>query len=381
MVAGLTRLGHRKLEPARLAVARLIGQEILVVGVTAALVWMSNPSQFGYGKQIAIVACLTLPLRLRWPWLATLICLAAMTGELALAPTMVALYSIGRTAARPTHTVPWVLAAILASAIPVLISEWHYLSPQASTLSVAFTVVIMVAPAAVGLLLTTRQKLTASVVELRRAREAELFAREDQARAEERARIGQEIHDALGHHATLIAVEAAALMTISDEPETKNSAARMRELAKESLAEMRAAVARSGAAADGGNGLADVPELIRRARDAGLLIGYDDSRAPNAEVAPAVGRAVFRIVQEALTNVVRHAPGAGATVLLSAEGTDLLVVVANGPAAANDGDIAPGTGLGLPGMAERARLVGGSLLVERPDDGGFTMRARLPLNG
>jgi signal transduction histidine kinase len=372
--------------------ARLGGQEVLVVGVTAALVWMSHSSQFPWGKDLALAACLTLPLRLRWPWLAMLICLAAMTGELALAPTIVALYSIGRTASRPLHTLPWVIAAILASAIPVLVTEWRYLSWQDSTITVSFTLVTMVAPAAVGLLLTTRQKLTTSVAELRRAREAELFARDDQARAEERARIGHEIHDALGHHATLIAVEAAALMTTTVEPETRGSAARMRELAKESLAEMRAAVARSGSAPDGA-GLAEVPDLVRRSRDAGLRIGYDDSRMVG-DVTPAVGRAVFRIVQEALTNVAKHAPAADTTVLITVDAADLLVVVANGPGGSDgsigsvDGQLPDGGlsdsangGLGLPGMTERARSVGGSLLVERTEDGGFTVRARLPLHG
>jgi signal transduction histidine kinase len=143
-------------------------------------------------------------------------------------------------------------------------------------------------------------------------------------------------------------------------------------------------VARSGSAPDGA-GLAEVPDLVRQSRDAGLRIGYDDSRACG-EVAPAVGRAVFRIVQEALTNVAKHAPGADATVLVTVDAADLLVVVANGPGGSGgsvDGDLPAGGpgGLGLPGMTERARSVGGSLLVERTDDGGFTVRARLPLNG
>ena len=383
---GQRPLWYRRFDPARWGVAWVVSREILVVGVTGALVWMSQPSQFGYGKQVALVACLALPVRLRWPWLAMLVCLVAMTGELALAPSVVALYGIGRSAIRPTRALPWAVAAILAMTVPVLATEWRDLTWQAATITVSFTVVTMVAPVAVGLLLTTLNKLTASVAELRRAREAELLAREEQARAQERAKIGQEIHDAVGHHATLIAVEAAALMATATDPDTRSSAARMREMAKESLAEMRAAVARSGAAGDGaraagGSGLADLPDLIRRARDAGLSIGYDDSRAPAEQVAPAVGRAVFRIVQEALTNVARHAPGAKATVLIGTEDADRLVVVANGPPEHAVSEAAQGVGLGLPGMAERARLVGGSLRVEESLDGGFTVRARLPLLG
>ena len=112
---GQRPLWYRRFDPARWGVAWVVSREILVVGVTGALVWMSQPSQFGYGKQVALVACLALPVRLRWPWLAMLVCLVAMTGELALAPSVVALYGIGRSAIRPTRALPWAVAAILAT--------------------------------------------------------------------------------------------------------------------------------------------------------------------------------------------------------------------------------------------------------------------------
>jgi signal transduction histidine kinase len=358
---------------------RIALEEVFVVGASLGCVLLSDPSTFAWGTPTAIIACLMLPLRLRWPWLAMLACLVALAGGLGLAPAIAGLYRIGRRERAPM-ILAWATAAVLASALPVLITQ--RLPWGAATLTLAFAILWMTAPAAGGVLITTRQKLTASLAELHRARQAELEAREEQARAQERTRIGQEIHDAVGHHATLIAVEAAALASTTDAEETRRVALRVRALAKESLSEMRAALGLADEPQEAGTSLADLPVLLGRARQAGVDIDFEEPEAlPTSGLAPVVGRAVFRIVQESLTNATKYAPGSVVHVKLAQDGAQLTVSVISGPPAIPVQSAPESGGMGLAGMAERARTAGGTLHIERGDDGQFTVRARLPLRG
>jgi signal transduction histidine kinase len=356
---------------------RLIGQEVVLVGVAIGCVLLSHPTGFAWSQTAAIIACCALPLRLRWPWLAMLFCLWGLSGELGLAPALVGLYRIGRTARSPWMAAAWTVATVVASETTVF--ALTPLSPRDGTLSVLFVVLWLLAPAALGLLVTTRQRLGASLVELKLAREAELEARAERARAQERTRIGQEIHDAVGHHATLIAVEAAALAATTTEPETKQTAQRVRGLATASLAEMRAALGLSNGEPDSGKGLPELSDLVGRARGAGMTVDFDAAVLVGVEVSPVVGRAVFRIVQESLTNAAKHAPGASVKVTVRSEEADLVVTVESGPAAYPVKVAVDSGGLGLAGMAERATTAGGKLDVERGAGGLFTVRARLPL--
>ncbi|HJP75510.1 MAG TPA: histidine kinase [Pseudonocardiaceae bacterium] len=359
---------------------RITIEEVLVVAASLGCVLLAHPSTFAWGTPTAIIACLALPLRLRWPWLAMLACLVAVAGGLGLAPAIAGLYRIGRCERAPI-TLAWAIAAVLASALPVLITQ-PQLSWGDATLTVAFSILWMTAPSAAGILITTRQELTASLAELRRARQAELEAREEQARAQERTRIGQEIHDAVGHHATLIAVEAAALASTTDADETRRVAQRVRALAKESLSEMRAALGLADEPQEAGTGFADLPALLGRARQAGVDIDFEESEAlPTGGLAPVVGRAVFRIVQESLTNATKYAPGSLIRVKLAQDGAQLTVSVSSGPPVIPVQAAPESGGMGLAGMAERARTAGGTLHIERGDDGLFTVRARLPLRG
>jgi signal transduction histidine kinase len=201
----------------------------------------------------------------------------------------------------------------------------------------------------------------------------------------ERTRIARELHDIVAHHMSLIAVRAETapyrLSGLSEpvrEEFTQISAA-----ARESLVEMRRVlgVLRS----DGQEALtapqpviADLGELVERARQAGAQI---DLALPEGAVgaSPAVELTAYRIVQEALSNVARHAPGVPATVRLRSDGAELTVVVRNGAPARPlpyNGD-----GHGLVGMRERAVALGGRLFAGRRPDGGFEVRAVLPLSG
>jgi signal transduction histidine kinase len=360
------------------APVRLAGQEIVVVGAALGCVLLSHPTGVPWAEPAAIVACFALPLRLRWPWLAMLFCLWGLAGELGLAPALVGIYRIGRTARSPWVTVGWAGAATVAIEASVFINT--SITARDGTLSVLFAILWMACPSALGMLVTTRQRLNASLAELRQVRMVELEDRATKARRAERARIAREIHDAVGHHATLIAVESAALAATTAEQETKIVAARVRGLAKASLAEMRSALGLlSLGATDSGSGLPDVTDLVSKAKQAGMVVELDAFEPPSDEVLPAVSRAAFRIVQESLTNAAKHAPGAPVRVAIGPDQEALVVSITSGPVE-DAADPAESGGLGLAGMVERATTVGGQLDVRR-HDGMFTVCARLPLEG
>jgi signal transduction histidine kinase len=352
----------------------VVAQEIGVVGAALGCVLLSHPTGFPWSAAAAIVACCALPLRLRWPWLAMLFCLWGLAGELGLAPALVGMYRIGRTSKSPWVTALWALVAV--ATVETTVFALQPLPARDGILSVLFAMLWMSSPSALGMLVSTRARLAASVAELRRAREAELDARAQRARSAERARIGREIHDAVGHHATLIAVEAAALEATTGEPETKAVAIRVRRLAKASLAEMRTALGLVGGRSEGGGELTEVADLVANARQAGMAVTLADASPPG--LLPPVSRAAFRIVQESLTNAAKHAaPGTPVQVAITRSAGTLEVTITSGPAIAVATDLDSG-GQGLTGMAERARAVGGHLEVEQ-ERNLFTVRAHLPL--
>ncbi|MFI6150067.1 sensor histidine kinase [Streptomyces sp. NPDC051109] len=218
----------------------------------------------------------------------------------------------------------------------------------------------------------------------------------EQARLRERTRIAQDMHDLLGHDLSLIALSAGALQLAPGLSEEHRAAARSIRAgaggAVERLAEiigvLRGGSGRVGdgdrVAAAGPEPLADpedLGDLVRRAAAAGLDVRMQTDGPPPDDLPPAVERAVCRVVQEALTNSVKHAPGAAATVTVRYGMSVAEVEVANGPPppspAPGTGHGAAGTGSGLVGLDERVRLAGGRFAAG-PRGAGFAVRARLP---
>ena len=348
------------------------------MGIPAVAVLLAEPP-FTWSRAAALVACALLPLRHLWPPLALLAGLWGLAGGLGWPPAIVSLYALGRRSGRLTTTLPWLALPVVAAVVPVLVTQ--DLSWRAVVLTVAFAGLYTGAPAAVGLLMTTRVRLTESLRELQRARETASLAAQDAARAQERARIGREIHDSVGHHATLIAVGAAALGASTAEPETREAADRLRLLAKRAVAEMRAALGLLDGTADHVAGLTEMSAVVAGAQAAGVDVEIGQV-GDAAEIAPGVGRAVYRVVQESLTNAARHAAGAGVRVELSWLPDELQVQVVNTPpprAARRRRETFTGGGAGLTGLAERVTSVGGQLSAGPAPDGGFAVRARFPL--
>lgn len=220
----------------------------------------------------------------------------------------------------------------------------------------------------------------AELNELERARRAVL---------EERARIAREMHDVVAHHMSMIAVRAeTAPYRVAGLPEpAREELATIASAARAALADMRRLLGVLRAEDDETPrapqpGLGDVPALAENARRAGMAVTVT---LPGADgVPPAVGLTAYRIVQEALANAARHAPGGAVRIAGRVAGDRLELAVRNGPAVA--GTAPPelpggGPGHGLVGMRERAALLGGTLSAGADDGGGYTVAAVLPFGG
>ncbi|MFC9972919.1 sensor histidine kinase [Spirillospora sp. NPDC127200] len=202
----------------------------------------------------------------------------------------------------------------------------------------------------------------------------------------ERQRIARELHDVVAHHMSMIAIQAeAAPYKVTGLPEeTRSDLAEIRATALDALTELRRVlgVLRS---ADGAEtapqpGLDRLDELVAHARGTGLAV--TEQRSGDLDgLPPGVALTAYRIVQEALSNAMRHAPGS--RVGLTAERADgiLRLEVANGPSppGRRPTPTPPGGGHGLVGMRERAAMLGGTLTAEPTPEGGFTVTATLPV--
>jgi signal transduction histidine kinase len=355
---------------------RIGAVEVAAIGLPAVASALGR-EPFSWSLVSALVACALLPLRHVWPPLALLGGLWGLAGGLGWPPAIVALYALGRRSGKLSRTWPWLVLPVVASVTPVLLTQ--DLAWSDIVLTIAFVILYAGAPAAMGLLVSTRARLTESLRDLRRARASATAAAQDVARAQERARIGREIHDSVGHHATLIAVGAAALAASTGEESTRRSAEHLRGLAKRAIGEMRAALGLLDGGAEPVAGLAEMAALVEGVQTAGVDVEMVLTGEP-ADLPPAVGRAVYRVVQESLTNAVRHAPGAPVRVQLDRLSAELVVAVTNPapPRTRRRREAFATGGAGLTGLAHRVTAAGGSLTAG-PSGGGFAVRAIFPL--
>jgi signal transduction histidine kinase len=221
----------------------------------------------------------------------------------------------------------------------------------------------------------------------RRALDAERTKEEEALRraTEERLRIARELHDVLGHHISLINVQAsAALHRLRQDPaQAEDALGAIKQTSKDALRELRATLGvlrqvDETAPTAPAPSLARLSELVDRAGAMGLSVRTEVEGGPRP-VPAEVDLAAYRIVQEALTNVSRHAGTANAVVRIRYGDDDVRVEIDDdGRGAANGA----GTGgNGIRGMGERARALGGELFAGARPDGGFRVRARLPLGG
>jgi signal transduction histidine kinase len=337
---------------------------------------------------LALVTALPLVLRRRYPLgvlLAIvpllLVCLAVFHPDHAAAGiVMLVVFTVGLHGHRVRALVVGALMAPVVAA-GVLITSTKGDSPATTVAYVALVLGALVAGDAVR----ARQDLVRVLAqEEERERAAQAQHRFD----EQRLRYAHELHDIVGHALVAINVRASAAAHLARREQPVSPVIALDEIAStsaEALGELRAAL--KALRSDDGEGaprrpaeaaLTDLDDLIAGVKGAGLAVELDMAAAPEA-IPAAVGHAGYRIVQEGLTNVLRHSTAAHASVRIGQQDGVLLVEVVD------DGQGSPvagtGDGHGLLGMRERAAALGGSCEAGRVPGGGWRVRARIPIRG
>ncbi|MFS0792964.1 sensor histidine kinase [Microbacterium sp. 1P10AE] len=323
---------------------------------------------------LAAIAVLGLLVRRRLPWVAFALVLPGLVVDAMTIAAPIALYSV---AVRERRLPPLLIAGAVTFAC-FLLPDWQlpeldYLAP-----SLLYALLYAATPIALGALVRTRRELSDRVAELSAARAAERLRDEQDVLRRERIRLSREMHDVVSHQVSLIAVQAGALQVASADPDARRAADVIRSLAVRTLDELRQMVGvlrAEGAPAPGDKPqptLGDLPSLVA---DSGLSAELV-TEVP-VDLAPAVQRAVYRTVQEGLTNVRKHAPGAVVKVSIRATTATIDVVISN-DAPTEPALTLPSSGTGLRGLRERAELLGGRLDAASEAGGGFRLSVSLP---
>lgn len=236
---------------------------------------------------------------------------------------------------------------------------------------------------ALGLNVRVRRRLREqqeTIVGLERAREQELAARELQA---ERVRIARDLHDSVGHALSVISVHAHVAREASGEREVGRALDRIVDATGASLRDLRTTLSLLRGPRDADDRtpptLDGLEQVLQAARDVGLVVQATLTADP-ARVPPPVGSATFRIVQEAVTNVLRHAGATTLTVEVTGDDDALHVRVTDDGHGGTGPDGMTRTGRGIAGMRERAAALGGTFTAANAGTGGFTVTAALPLD-
>ncbi|MFJ5996197.1 sensor histidine kinase [Streptomyces sp. NPDC092370] len=279
------------------------------------------------------------------------------------------------------HRIPRITGLLSVAGTVVPFAWWR--EPEALLIGVV-TGVVAFAPAATGLIV--RNHRDAAVAARLRAEQTALLAEMDRTQAvtAERARMARELHDMVANHLSAIAIHSTAALSLDDRKTSQEALVVIRENSVAGLSEMRRLIGilrdSSGdlepAAAPTLDGLA---ALVEGARANGLDVNLD---AGHGEVPAPVELAAYRIVQESLTNTLKHAaPGRVGVTLARQDGS--LTVTVTSPYGDRDGPRAPGSGAGLVGMRERVALLDGTFAAgpeDSPDGKIWAVRATLPVH-
>jgi signal transduction histidine kinase len=231
-------------------------------------------------------------------------------------------------------------------------------------------------PVTVGVLRGTR-------ADLRERERREAWMRAEMTRQEERSRIAHEMHDVLGHRLSLLSLQAGALEVTGPE-KTGDAARTVRSTAKQSLEDLRQVI---GVLRDGRDfhlsgpapTMADLPTLVGQTRQAGVPVSLTLLLDQATAAPPQLGMAVYRIVQESLTNILRHAPGAPADVTVrGAPGAGVTLEIVNPIPPPGTVPPSPGSGTGLTGITERINALGGKVNIGPTTNNTFAIQAWLP---
>ncbi|MFE2167353.1 sensor histidine kinase [Streptomyces sp. NPDC059447] len=404
------RPGARAADPSRRlppALLRLLGDLLLIAAVTLTVSvlfeWTDSWGVRGLIGPVAYYAAtgcaaVAVLVRRRWPSVALATAAAMVAVEPLTGGALVAAaYAAGSRWAELRHrsvlaavsvTGPVVLTAAITAGASGPVREYQ------AMIVLVTGIVCGALPGLVGALAGQRERLLSALWERNAVLERAQRSAEEQARACERARIAGEMHDLLGHRLSLAALHSGGLELAgrAGSPEIQRAAVLVHSTVREAMDELRGVlgVLRAGDAATGtpdpltpATGThADVTALVGESAAAGIPVALRWTGGDLVDAAPTARRAVHRVVREALTNVHKHAGGAPVEVTVHCDTGEVRVDVRNGPRpAGRHARPARGNGLGLAGLHERVRLLGGSLRAARTGEGGFSVDARIPLNG
>jgi signal transduction histidine kinase len=330
-----------------------------------------------------VACCLALWWRRRWPLGVALV--GVVLGTVTTSGTvggLVALFSLA--VHRRTRPVVTVAVLFVLSALVFAFYRPHT-DPLAALLVAA---ALVLAATAWGMYVRARRQLLLSLRERAERAEADQRVHEDGARMAERSRIAREMHDVLAHRISLVALHAGGLEVRPDLPAEKvrETAELLRSTARQALEELRAVIGvlREDPASDQSAlapqpTLSDIPRLVHDMRQAGAKIELEMRVDEMAGAPTALGRDAYRIVQEALTNISKHAHGtAGRVSVDGAPDNGLRINVRNRlPLHVHSDPTLPGSGAGLLGLQERVTLAGGTLVHGPDGSGDFVVDAEL----
>jgi signal transduction histidine kinase len=359
--------------------------------------WPAHPGTLAWvmlGLQAA--ACLSLVARRRAP-LIPIAVLAAFTLALSLlispahaltpanpgnvwAPYATTLAAYGPLYYRQRWRTGWFAVAVLTV---IVARPWQ---PSLTVITIGL-LRVLVGPL-LALYFGARERLVRALTERAERAEREQHLLAEQARAEERTRLAGEMHDVVTHRVSLMVLQAGALRMTAPDDATRQAAEELRAAGCQALDELRDLVGilrtapeTAGSATGQSEPVPgpDVAALIAESTAVGTPAELIEDGDP-ALASPVVGRTVYRVVREALTNVRKHAPGARVVVRISYDASSVELTVRNSapPTPSHAGLAGTGSGLGIASLRQRVELVHGRLRAASAPDGGFCVEATLP---
>lgn len=351
---------------------------LLIMVVADAVGSVLSDEQAPYQWALAAVAVLSVLLRTRAPYLALALTLPAVAMNSAVLAAVVALFTVAER--RPARL------GLMVSAAAVFIcytSLWQQSYSGVDTLlNLVYATIFTAAPVWLGMLISARSDLSEQLDEIERAHRHEDELIVERARAAERAALAREMHDVVSHQVSLIAVQAGALQVTATDEASMETARTIRTLSVRTLDELREMIGVLRAAEKPAvnlapqPGIGDIAALVAGAQVATTIDTVDRLGSPPP--AP-VQRAVYRAVQEGLTNIAKHAPGADATLVLRLDPREVSVSLTNTKPTRAPEHL-PSSQRGLLGLRERADLLGGALFAGHCGDGGYRLTMTLPIH-
>ncbi|MEV8568178.1 histidine kinase [Streptomyces sp. NPDC051322] len=373
------------------------------------------------GVVFGLLAGAVLVLRRRWPIAVVLVSVATTPAEMGFLMGIVGLYTLAASDLPRRLTGSLTAMAMVGTLIVTFVRLRHGIGTDADDPGMLFVVLgsvfmslgLTAPPVLLGLYIGARRRLMESLRERADSLERELSLLADRAeeraewaRTEERTRIAREMHDVVAHRVSLMVVHSAALQAVAlkDPAKAVRNAALVGEMGRQALTELRemlgvlrsgepvrapaavplaavgaAAAAAAAAAGEDGPCLDELDVLVGQSRAAGMVVEFLVEGEAGAYGA-LVEQTAYRVVQEALTNVHKHAAGAKTWVRLAHRGAEVAMQVENGPSDAGVADAGlPSGGNGLVGMRERVTALGGVFVSGPTEAGGFRVSAVLPV--